>query len=79
MRVGPNDLMTSDPELWKRMLGVRTTYKRSRWYEAMRLDPGKDNVLSVRDNELHSKLRAQMAAGVSDVASAECGWRDLLG
>ncbi|KAF0323496.1 cytochrome P450 [Colletotrichum asianum] len=65
VRVGPNDLMTSDPELWKRMLGVRTTYKRSRWYDAMRLDPGKDNVLSVRDNELHSKLRAQMAPGYS--------------
>ncbi|KAF9872377.1 cytochrome P450 [Colletotrichum karsti] len=65
VRVGPNDLMTSDPDLMKRMLGVRTTYKRSQWYDAMRLDPGKDNVLSMRDNDMHARLRSQMAAGYS--------------
>ncbi|KAF6835612.1 benzoate 4-monooxygenase cytochrome p450 [Colletotrichum musicola] len=65
VRVGPNDLMTSDPDLMKRMLGVRTNYKRSNWYDAMRLDPGRDNVLSMRDNELHGRLRSQMAAGYS--------------
>lgn len=69
MRVGPNDLMTSDPDLMKRMLGVRTNYKRSNWYDAMRLDPGKDNVLSMRDNDLHGRLRSQMAAGVSRATS----------
>ncbi|TDZ40601.1 Cytochrome P450 monooxygenase lolP1 [Colletotrichum spinosum] len=63
VRVGPNDIMTCDPDLMKRMLGVRTSYTRSKWYDAMRLDPGKDNVLSMRDNEAHNKLRSQMAAG----------------
>ncbi|PFH61477.1 hypothetical protein XA68_17308 [Ophiocordyceps unilateralis] len=64
-RVGPKDLVTSDPELMRRMLHVRTTYKRSDWYDGMRLDPSKDNVLSQRDDELHSKLRFKMAAGYS--------------
>ncbi|RDA94984.1 hypothetical protein CP533_0162 [Ophiocordyceps camponoti-saundersi (nom. inval.)] len=64
-RIGPNDLVTSDPELMRRMLHVRTTYKRSDWYDGMRLDPAKDNVISQRDDELHNKLRWKMAAGYS--------------
>ncbi|WQF85885.1 Putative cytochrome P450 [Colletotrichum destructivum] len=48
VRVGPNDLITSDPDLMKHMLNVRSTYKRSNWYDGMRLKPGKDNVLSMR-------------------------------
>ncbi|KAK1958645.1 hypothetical protein LY78DRAFT_369855 [Colletotrichum sublineola] len=49
----------------KHMLNVRTEYKRSNWYDAMRFDPGRDNVLSERNNKRHTKLRSQMAAGVS--------------
>lgn len=64
-RVGPNDLTTNDPDLMKHMLNVRTNYKRSYWYDGMRLKPGKDNVLSARDDELHNRLRSKMAAGVS--------------
>ncbi|KDN62705.1 putative cytochrome P450 [Colletotrichum sublineola] len=65
VRVGPSDLVTSDPDLMKHMLGVRTKFKRSDWYDAMRLDPGKDNVLSMRDDALHADLRSKMAAGYS--------------
>ncbi|KAK1471626.1 cytochrome P450 [Colletotrichum abscissum] len=54
VRVGPRDLITSDPDLMKHMLGVRTKYSRSDWYDAMRLDPGRDNVLSMRDEALHA-------------------------
>ncbi len=48
----------------KHMLNVRTPYKRSDWYNGMRLDPTKDNVLSMRNDDLHGKLRSKMAAGV---------------
>ncbi|UQC82541.1 cytochrome P450 [Colletotrichum lupini] len=65
VRVGPRDLITSDPDLMKHMLGVRTKYRRSDWYDAMRLDPGRDNVLSMRDEALHAQLRSRMAAGCS--------------
>lgn len=40
-RVGPNILVTSEPDLMKRMLNVRTKYKRGDWYAAMRFDPSK--------------------------------------
>ncbi|KAK3936975.1 pisatin demethylase [Diplogelasinospora grovesii] len=64
-RIGPNDLLTSDPDLMRRMLNVRTNYQRSDWYYAMRFDPSKDNVLSMMDDAKHTKLRAKMAAGYS--------------
>lgn len=64
-RVSPDMVLTSDPELVKRALNVRSSYTRSDWYGVMRFDPGKDNVISQRDDVLHNNLRAKMAAGVS--------------
>ncbi|KAK1997896.1 cytochrome P450 [Colletotrichum falcatum] len=64
-RVGPNDLLNDDPELLKRMLAVRSEYRRSDWYDGMRFNPVKNNVLSSRDEDEHSKLRSKMAAGYS--------------
>lgn len=63
-RIGPNDLVTSDPGLMKRMLNARTHYRRSDWYYAMRFDPSKDNILSMIDDGQHNNLRAKMAHGV---------------
>ncbi|SPO06076.1 related to pisatin demethylase (cytochrome P450) [Cephalotrichum gorgonifer] len=65
VRVGPNELLTSDPTLLRRINGVRSRYKRSEWYLAMRFDPARDNVLSQRDDELHNVLRTKMSAGYS--------------
>ncbi|KAI8274445.1 hypothetical protein K4K60_009683 [Colletotrichum sp. SAR11_57] len=62
-RVGPNDLIMEDPELVKRVLGARSTYRRADWYDAVRFHPNKNNVLSMRDEDEHAKLRAKMAAG----------------
>ncbi|GKT90861.1 pisatin demethylase [Colletotrichum tofieldiae] len=72
-RIGPNDLLNDDPELMKRMLGVRSDYRRSDWYDGMRFNPAKNNVLSWRDEDEHFKLRSKMAAGYSgrEVANLE--------
>jgi hypothetical protein len=63
-RVGPNDLVTSDPDLIRRMSNVRSEYRRSNWYDSMRFNPSKDNVVSMRDDDEHNRLRAKLAAGV---------------
>lgn len=63
-RIGPNELLTDDPEILRRMATVRSPYTRSDWYDVMRLDPNRENVLSVRDENKHAELRAKMAAGV---------------
>ncbi|KAF5621036.1 cytochrome P450 monooxygenase [Fusarium tjaetaba] len=64
-RVGPNDFITSDPDLMKHMLNVRTRYKGSNWYDAMHLDPTKHNVLYQRNDDLHAITRSKMAAAYS--------------
>ncbi|CZR54663.1 related to pisatin demethylase (cytochrome P450) [Phialocephala subalpina] len=64
-RIGPNDLVTSNPEVLRRILGVRSAYVRSDFYDGMRTEPGIDSVLSQRDDEKHNTLRTKMAAGYS--------------
>lgn len=56
--------MTSDPYTWKRIIGVRSPYKRADWYIGMRFDPSTNNVESEMDEEKHAALRSKMAAGV---------------
>lgn len=65
-RIGPNDLITSSPELLTHMSAVRSPYTRTWWYYgATRQQPGKDHVFSQVNEEKHTKRRQQMAAGVS--------------
>ncbi|KAF2112117.1 cytochrome P450 [Lophiotrema nucula] len=65
VRIGPNELVTDDPEVLRKMMAVRSPYTRGPWYDAMRFEPGKDNLLCMRDEEEHMRLRNKMAAGYS--------------
>ncbi|KAJ9615092.1 hypothetical protein H2200_001166 [Cladophialophora chaetospira] len=65
VRVGPNTLICSDPDVLRRLSAPRSPYKRSDWYFAMRLNPGHDNIFSTRDETRHEALRRKMAAGYS--------------
>jgi cytochrome P450 len=64
-RIGPNELITSDPDVIRKMMAVRSEYTRGPWYNAMKFEPGKDNLFSMRDEVAHMKLRNKMAAGYS--------------
>ncbi|WYZ41627.1 hypothetical protein EsH8_V_000522 [Colletotrichum jinshuiense] len=64
-RIGPNDLLNDDPELVRRMNAARSDYRRSDWYDGGRFNPSKNNVLTWRDENEHTKLRSKMAAGYS--------------
>jgi hypothetical protein len=65
VRIGPNHLLSGDPEVWRRMCGVRSPYRRGDWYNAMRFKPRSDNVVSTRLEERHDELKRKMAAGYS--------------
>lgn len=62
-RIGPNDLLSSDPDHLRRMSAVRSTYERSSWYKATRLDPYHDMMGSVMDKASHMALRAKLVGG----------------
>ncbi|KAH0145571.1 hypothetical protein KCU67_g12586, partial [Aureobasidium melanogenum] len=58
-------LITTDPELYKRMHAVRSPFVRSEWYTALRLHPTRDNITSVIDEGVHADLRNRMSTGYS--------------
>ncbi|KAK3395094.1 cytochrome P450 [Podospora didyma] len=63
VRIGPNDLITDDPDIIRRMNAARSPYRKSSWYYAMKLDPYEDSLFSLTDTAAHEKLRAKLAFG----------------
>ncbi|KAF1961436.1 benzoate 4-monooxygenase cytochrome-like protein P450 [Byssothecium circinans] len=65
-RVGPNDLITTCPDLLCHMSAIRSLYTRTLWYNrSSRVEPGKDHLFSLIDEETHTKRRQKMASGYS--------------
>lgn len=64
-RIGPGMLITSDPDLMRRMNAVRSTFTRGPWYAALKLHPERDNITSYVDERKHADIRARMAPGYS--------------
>lgn len=65
VRIGPNELLCTDPDVLRRMSGVRSHYTKGKFYSSGQITPGVDNVVSTRDEEKHKAMRARMWAGVS--------------
>ena len=63
-RIAPHFLITTDPDLIKRMSAVRSTWVRSEWYAALRLHPSRDNITSITDEAWHADVRSKMTPGV---------------
>lgn len=49
-------------------MAVRSPYMRSKRFKGFRMDPTKDHVLSVTDEQEHSRLRTIMIHGVRIIA-----------
>ncbi|KAF1812194.1 putative P450 monooxygenase [Eremomyces bilateralis CBS 781.70] len=64
-RIAPSTLLTKDVSLIRRMSAVRSPYTRSKVYEALRLHPERDNIVSYRDEAIHGQLRTKMSPGYS--------------
>ncbi|KAF7197445.1 Cytochrome P450 monooxygenase [Pseudocercospora fuligena] len=67
IRVAPNQLITGSVTQYKKMYSARPQqgYPRSDWFTAMRLKPGFDNTLSMRDEVQHTKMRSKLSYGYS--------------
>ncbi|KAM3503456.1 hypothetical protein MY11210_008711 [Beauveria gryllotalpidicola] len=62
-RVGPNHLVTSDPDLTRQILAVGSTWRRAPSFDAIRIDPRVSNIVSERDPRVHNAMRRRMAPG----------------
>ncbi|KAJ0382975.1 hypothetical protein COL922a_011429 [Colletotrichum nupharicola] len=60
-RIGPNELLCTDPDSLLKMSAVRSPYTKGDFYDSGRITPGVDNVVSMRDEEEHKAMRARMA------------------
>ncbi|KAI9892091.1 MAG: hypothetical protein M1814_001797 [Vezdaea aestivalis] len=65
IRISPNDLITVDTDLYRRMSAARSPYSRSDFFKAFKFNHESDNLISELNDEKHSKLRTKMAAGYS--------------
>jgi hypothetical protein len=63
-RIGPNHLITSDPDITRRILTARSGYVRGPWFDSIRIDPHLSNIVSERDSRKHAAIRAKLAPSV---------------
>ena len=63
VRIGPNELLTSDPDVIRRTSAARSKYTRSSWYKMSTIDPYDDAMLSTLDTATHDRIKAQTAPG----------------
>ncbi|KAI0126728.1 cytochrome P450 [Xylariales sp. AK1849] len=60
VRIGPNELLSTDPEVLRMMSAARSPYTKGLFYETGRIIPGENTVVSLRDEHEHKVLRAKM-------------------
>lgn len=63
VRVGPNYLLTDDPETLRQISAARSEYNRDEWWVSLSLTPGSDNLATILEAGPHDKVKAKMAAG----------------
>ncbi|KAI0860189.1 cytochrome P450 [Xylaria cubensis] len=59
-RIGPNELLSTDPDVLRMISAVRSPYTKGVFYETGRVTPGEDTIVSLRNDEEHRALRAKM-------------------
>ncbi|KAH8200594.1 hypothetical protein TruAng_005246 [Truncatella angustata] len=60
VRIGPNEVLSTDPEVLRMMSAARSPYTKGVFYETGRIIPGEETVVSLRDENAHRTLRAKM-------------------
>lgn len=64
VRIGPNMIVTDDPDTIRAMTATNSKFRRGHWYKGMRLDPRINNTLSEQDENRHTELRRKLLPGV---------------
>lgn len=65
LRIGPNMVVTDDPDAIRLASGAREPWRRDGWYSAARLNPYHDTMFSMLDPATHDRFKAKTAGGYS--------------
>ena len=71
VRVGPNELLTSDPELIRKMGSIKSGYSKGAWHDGDRFNPYHPTMFIMRDAQRHDSMKARLTPGY--------GGRDIPG
>lgn len=63
-RIGPNIVVTSDPDLLRHMSLPKSQWTRSGWYSGFEMGGKTAHVFAERDEQKHKALRAKLGNGV---------------
>lgn len=61
IRISPNTILTDDPEVLRRICGVRGTYGKDGFYSASLKHPDHDTMFSTMDMPTHDAIKAKLA------------------
>lgn len=61
VRIGPNYIVTDDPNVVRQVNGARSLANRDEWYAATKLDPDQNNMLSFLAIGPHDKIKSKAA------------------
>lgn len=62
-RVGPNQLLTTDVDIIRRMAHPKSAYTRAPFYQTFRFNPTQDNSFSLLDEQEHNRRRTKFGPG----------------
>ncbi|KAJ0318960.1 hypothetical protein COL5a_010451 [Colletotrichum fioriniae] len=62
VRVGPNELLTDDPIVLRRINAVRSDYGKDSWYFSSRFNPYQETMFTTLDKGEHDRMKAKTAA-----------------
>lgn len=65
VRLGPNVLLTDDPEVIKSLSSAKSRYKKSTWYLGSRFNPYHTTMFITLDPVAHDKTKSQVLPGYS--------------
>ncbi|KAK6951145.1 hypothetical protein Daesc_007676 [Daldinia eschscholtzii] len=63
VRIAPNYVVTSDPEVLRRLASSRSNYGKDEWYESVRFAPWHESMLTLLDNRAHDDRKAMTLKG----------------
>ncbi|RYO81973.1 hypothetical protein DL766_003474 [Monosporascus sp. MC13-8B] len=59
VRIGPNELLTDDPDIIRKISSARSGYERDSWYITGRFNPYHDNMFTVLQPAEHTKFKSR--------------------
>ncbi|KAK8108381.1 hypothetical protein PG984_014182 [Apiospora sp. TS-2023a] len=69
-RIGPNHVITDNPEITRHILAARSGYVRGPWFDSIRIDPHISNIVSEQDPKKHSRIRAKLGPSFTGMSVA---------